>query len=172
MELKIVKFFNNLGGKRVSDVTDFASRIPVLAIFWSVVAVLILILDKNQGGVIFLALAIATFLHFFISEGVLKHLLPVFLPRRIRPYLAHPEMIIPNGTLHQSPSFPSSHMSITLGILMVLFYFYPVIWPVALLYIIFMAYARLHNGMHYLSDIIGGIILGILYGILSIYLVK
>jgi len=172
MELKIVKFFNNLGGKRVSDVTDFASRIPVLAIFWSVVAMLILILDKNQGRIIFLALAIATTLHFLISEGIFKYLLPIFLPKRTRPYLAHPGIITPNGTLHQSPSFPSSHMSITVGILTVLYYFYPVIWPVALLFAIFMAFARLRNGMHYPSDILGGIVLGILYGILSIYLVR
>lgn len=172
MELKIVKFFNNLGGKRVSDITDFASRIPVLAVFWSITSLLILFFDKNNGKTIFLALTIVTILHFFISEGIFKYLLPVFLPKRIRPYLAHPGIINPNGTLHQSPSFPSSHMSITLGILTVLFYFYPVIWPAALLFAIFMAFARLRNGMHYPSDIIGGIILGILYGILSIYLVR
>jgi undecaprenyl-diphosphatase len=172
MELKIVKFFNRLGGKRVSDMADFASRIVTLSIFWSLIFLFILLFDRNLGVNIFLTLLLATALHFAVSEGFFKYLMPVVLPRRIRPYLAHPDAITPNGTLHKSSSFPSSHMSITLGILTVLVYFYPIIWPLALLYAIFMAYTRLHNGMHYPSDVLGGTILGILYGIAAIYLVR
>jgi undecaprenyl-diphosphatase len=172
MELKIVKFFNKLGGKRVSDAADFASRITVLAIFWSIISLVILFFDRNFGIRIFLTLVVVTALHFAISEGFFKYLVPVFSSRRTRPYLAHPDAITPNGTLHKSSSFPSSHMSITLGILTVLFYFYPLIWLLALLYAIFMAYTRLHNGMHYPSDVLGGTILGILYGIAAIYLVR
>jgi membrane-associated phospholipid phosphatase len=35
-----------------------------------------------------------------------------------------------------------------------------------------MAYARMHNGMHYPSDIIAGAALGTFYGLVGIYYAK
>ncbi len=35
-----------------------------------------------------------------------------------------------------------------------------------------MALSRLHNGMHYPTDILGGIVLGLIYGVIAIILSK
>jgi len=172
MELKIVKFFNTLGGRWISSSANFVSRIRFLVILWASMAVAFLFFDKVNGRTIFIALTISSILHFVISEGVLKFLFPRFFFKRLRPYQAHPETITPRGSKHQDSSFPSSHMATTLAVLTVVVVFYPISWPIALMFIIFMAYARMHNGMHYPSDIIAGTILGILYGLAAVYLVR
>jgi membrane-associated phospholipid phosphatase len=172
MELKIVEFLNKFENPAVSAAAAFVGRIRVLVLLWSVIAVGILFLDKTNGQIIFLALAIASVLHFLISEGIFKMLLPKYFKTRVRPYLAHPEIIRSRGSRHKDSSFPSSHMSTTLAMLTVLVFFYPVVWPLALIFALFMAYARMHNGMHYPSDILAGTAFGMIYGVIAIYLVR
>lgn len=172
MELRIVKFFNNLGGKWISVSAAFVSRIRVLVALWATLAVAILFLDKTNGKIIFVAIAIASILHFAISEGFFKFLFPKIFFKRLRPYQAHPQFITPRGSKHQDSSFPSSHMSTTLAVLTVVVIFYPIALIPGVLFSVFMAYARMHNGMHYPSDIIAGTILGILYGLAAVYLVR
>jgi len=168
-ELQIVKFFNQLWrGTMIDNVTDFVSRILYLAVFWTLAAVMIFFFAEN-GKIIAVAMTIAAGLHFLVSEGLFKHLLFKYL-KRTRPYMAYPNEVFPIGRKHSDSSFPSSHTSANLSVLTVLVYFYPSIWPIALLFMILTAFARLHNGMHYLSDIMAGAALGILYGIAGIYL--
>ena len=172
MEIKVVKFFNTLGGRWFSAAAAFVSRIRFLAGLWLAVAVAILFFDKTNGKIIFVAIAIASLLHFTISEGLMKFLFPKIFFKRLRPYQAHPLLITPRGSRHQDSSFPSSHMSTTLAVLTVVVCFYPIIWLPALLFSMFMAYARMHNGMHYPSDIVAGTALGISYGLVAVYLVR
>ncbi len=168
MELNIVKFFNRLGrGTVLDELTDFVSRIFYLSAFWTVFTIAIFFFAEN-GRIIATALTIAAGLHFLISEGLLKYLLVKYL-KKIRPYVTHPNEVFPIGRKHNDSSFPSSHMSAILSILTVLIYFYPGTWLVLLLLVLFMAFARLHNGMHYPSDVIAGSILGILYGAAGVY---
>lgn len=167
MELKIVKFFNRLGrGTFVDALTDFVSRIMYLAIFWTLFTLAIFFLAKN-GKVIAIAMTIAAGLHFLISEGVFKYLLSRY-SKKTRPYIAYPQEIFPIGREHSDSSFPSSHVSATVAVLTVLSYFYPVAWPVIILFGLLIAFARLHNGMHYPSDVLAGAVLGVTYGIIGI----
>lgn len=39
-------------------------------------------------------------------------------------------------------------------------------------FLFFMAFARIHNGMHYPSDVVAGAVLGILYGLAGIRIVN
>ena len=170
MELKIVKFLNRLGrGTLIDAVTDFVSRILYLAVFWTLATVMIFFFAEN-GRVIAVTMAVAAALHFLISEGLFKYLLVKYF-KKIRPYVAHPGEIVPVGRKHNDSSFPSSHMSANLAVLTVLVYFYPAIWPVALAFVILMAFARLHNGMHYLSDVVAGTLFGLVYGMVAIHIV-
>ncbi len=171
MELKIVKFFNRLWkGTFVDEVTDFVSRILYLAAFWMVVTIGIFFFAPN-GRVVAIAMTIAAALHFLISEGLIKHLFVKYF-HKTRPYMAHPEEITPIGRKHSDSSFPSSHMAANLSVLTVILIFYPSLWPIVLIFTLLLAYARLHNGMHYLSDVAAGTILGIFYGIAGTYLTK
>jgi undecaprenyl-diphosphatase len=111
----------------------------------------------------------ASVFHFAITEGIFKILLPKFFKGRRRPYIDYPQEIKAIGREHRDSSFPSSHMSATLAMLTVLVYFFPASWPLAVIATIFMAYARMHHGMHYPSDIMAGIVLGIGYGAGGVY---
>lgn len=170
MEYQIVLFLNHLGqGTFLDQITAFISLIPFLIVLWAILAFLSLFLDKENGKWVFIAVLIALALHFLISEGLLKHAILTFFPARIRPWIAHGD-IIAIGKAFTDSSFPSSHMASSLGVLTVFTYFYRKVWPLALIFVLLMAFARMHNGMHYPSDVIAGTILGIGYGLLAIWI--
>lgn len=169
MELKIVKFFNRLGrGTAIDLLTRFVSNRVFLGVAWAAIAIAIFFLDLQNGIKIFIAMTVAICIHFVLTAGLLKHLLRRY-NKKIRPYVIHTQEIIPLGRHESDSSFPSSHMSANVSLIAVVVYFYPVIWPVVIVWTLFMAFARLHNGMHYPNDIIAGAILGILYGTVGIY---
>ena len=62
-------------------------------------------------------------------------------------------------------------MASTVGMLFVSVAFYPSLLLPAILFALVMSFARLHNGMHYPSDVIAGIILGFVYGYIAMYLI-
>lgn len=168
MELKIVKFFND-SMNFLNYFTRLISWIPFLVVLWTVLTLLAFFSNKTSGENIFVAIVLAVIFHFLISEGIIKELLSGKL-FRVRPYIAYPEKIIPIGENFTDSSLPSSHMSSTLAVLTVLIFFYPQFWLSALAFVLFMAFARIHNGMHYPTDILIGTVLGIVYGLAGIYL--
>jgi len=171
MELEIVKFFNQLGLGWIDRLTIFISSNTILGILGIIITGYFLIYDKKNGRQIAAAAGIAMGLHFLISEIFLKHILPDFGLFRWRPYLAHPGQIIGLGKLNTDSSFPSSHMAYALSLLTVYIYYYRKYWLIALGFALFMAFARIHNGLHYPSDVLAGAILGALYGLAGIYFV-
>jgi len=111
-------------------------------------------------------------LHFGITEGIIKHLLLSVIPKRKRPYVAYPETIKPVGKKFSDSSFPSSHMATTVAMFFVIVAFYPSLFVPAIIMTVLMAFSRLHNGMHYPSDILVGILLGLSYGYLSFEILR
>jgi len=69
-------------------------------------------------------------------------------------------------------SFPSNHMSSIVTVLGVMIFYYRRYWKCAVLFVILMAFSRMHNGMHYPSDVIAGTIFGLIYSQLAVYLVE
>ncbi len=171
MEIEIVRFINRLGLDKVDFLTNFISWIPFIIALWAALACLALWKDKKQGRTVFAAVIIALILHFIISEGLFKHLLINYMPMRVRPYMAYPDLIKPIGKMFIDSSFPSSHMASTLAVLTVLVFFYRKTWPYALVFIVLMAFSRIHNGMHYPTDVLVGSILGAIYGVVAIQIV-
>lgn len=172
MEYQIVLYFNQLGqGTFVDRITAFISLIPFLIILWAILAFLALFLEKEKGKWVFLAVILALALHFLISEAILKHAILSFFQMRTRPWIAHPD-ILAIGKQFTDSSFPSSHMASALAVLTVFTLFYKKVWPWALIFVLLMAFARMHNGMHYPSDVLAGTVLGISYGLLSYWIVK
>jgi len=174
MDLEIANYLNSIwAGTFVDSFTRFISSYLFLWILWSVLTLLVYFLDKkNHGEKVLLAVIIAVIFHFLISDLFFKNLLGSFFELRIRPYLAYPDLITLIGRPHLDASFPSSHMTSTVAILSVYTYFYKKVWPFALLFVIAMGFARIHNGLHYPTDVLGGTILGIAYGLTAVYLSK
>jgi len=170
MEFKIVKFFNRLGSGWISKITDYTCRLSPFIIFWIILVSLFLIFDEMFGERIFFGFFIALLLQTIITEGLLKGKLVKIWRIRERPYLRHSE-IKPIGEKRVDSAFPSSHLAISVLFFTILLSYYIYLWPLAVILVAFIAYARIHNGMHYLSDILAGIILGSIYGWAGVFII-
>lgn len=91
-----------------------------------------------------------------VVSNILKHSI-----NRPRPFITHP--IIEKISAGGSPSFPSGHTSDAFAIATAVSIVYPkwyIIIP-AYAWAITVAYSRMFLGVHYLSDVIAGITLGV-----------
>jgi membrane-associated phospholipid phosphatase len=79
---------------------------------------------------------------------------------RDRPYLTYPDII--NKSIEGSPSFPSGHTSTAFATATSLSLAFPKWYVIAPSYLWAgtVAYSRLHLGMHYPGDVLGGMITG------------
>lgn len=173
MELQIVEFFNQLGqGTIVDTLSYYFSWVLFLIFFWLILGLIAFIFDRKNGKWIFLGTIIVAIIYFVINDLMIKQTLASIFFRE-RPYLVHPE-IISSGEMLIDSSFPSGHMSVVVAILSIYIYFYrkPWVWVLAGVFVLLTAFSRMHNGMHYPSDILVGTALGIGYGLLGIYIVK
>jgi len=173
MDFSIARFFNHLGQGTIVDnlsviISFNGGYFPVLILL----GFLALFRDKISGKKVFATMVIALVLHFAISEVFFKEIIPHYFGLKERPYLAHPQEIVPLGKLNVSQTFPSNHMSSIVTVLGVLIYYYRRYWKWAVIFVILMAFSRMHNGMHYPSDVIGGTILGLIYSQLAVYWVN
>lgn len=169
MELSIVIFLNHLTLPSLDVLTTTISNEILLGVICFLCVVCVYFCDVAQRRIVITSVVLALLLHFFITEFLIKDTFSDFL-FRARPYTINP-LIHQIGTLYVDSSFPSSHMASTLSVITVYFLFYRKYWPYMLTFILLMAFARIHNGMHYPTDVIAGTLLGICYGTVAMYLV-
>ena len=170
MDFEIARFCNELGRGTIDGFTGLICEIWLLIVLWSVLVAAATIVDRRKGRHLFVAVLFALVLHFAISEGVLKHGLLQLVQLRVRPYLAHPAEIVPIGKRFVDSSFPSSHAASTAAVLTVFARFYRWSWPLGLAFVLLMAFSRMHDGMHYPTDVLAGSLLGLGYGLLAVHL--
>lgn len=135
---------------------------------------LMLSFEKWKGGLfIFMAVLISLL---FLRKKKIKSLLPIvitsgitltivyglkFLISRVRPI----DTLNINNSLHiLGSSFPSSHSAMIFMIAPFIWKEYPKLKYIWLIYAIFIAFTRIWFGVHYLSDVIAGILIGLLAG--------
>jgi undecaprenyl-diphosphatase len=169
-EKKIVVMFNRHSSRELDAASAIISSILFLAFVWIAVALAAISRSPLTGIFLVAGLAIVFMLHFTITEGIIKWGGKNFKLRRTRPYKAYPDEVRPIGRKFADSSFPSSHMASMVGGFVVMVSFYKALLPWALVATVLMAWSRLRNGMHYPSDILVGIILGLGYGFASMYI--
>lgn len=83
-----------------------------------------------------------------------------YIVQRDRPYITYPE--INNLSLEGSPSFPSSHTSMSFGLATSVSLAYPKWYVIAPAYLWAgsVGYSRMHLGVHYPSDVLAGAVIG------------
>ncbi len=174
MEFEIVKFFNHLwAGTFVDQVTFVISKRSFLLILFFLILAAIYIFEKKDRKKIIAGLILSVIFYYIFSEFLFKYFITNFIPGRIRPYIAHPGEIFPIGSnMSNDSSFPSSHMVGAVAFFWSLIYHYRKLIIPGTIFVFIVAFARLHNGMHYPSDIIAGVIIGIFCGSLALFTIN
>ena len=153
IDIVIVEGLQRIQVPVVNQIMMFFSAIGNAGIVWIILALILVMRRKtrNYGIIILIALLITAIL----GEGVLKNII-----KRNRPFvtLSNLKLLI---TPPASYSFPSGHTASSFAVFGV-FYFLNMRYKwVVFLTAFLIAFSRMYLGVHYFSDIIGGVILGL-----------
>ncbi len=141
-------------------VMAFFSYIGNAGGIWIITALIMMCYRKTRAtGVMLLC---ALLVGVLIGEVGLKHLI-----ERERPFVLNPD-IIPNIKPPSGYSFPSGHSCSSFAAATVLFMHNKKIGIPAYAVAFLIVFSRLYNYVHFPSDVLGGIILGITIGIITV----
>ena len=143
----------------------FITSLGNAGIIWIVLAVVLLILPKTRKTGIIVAAAL-------LMDLVLCNLILKNLVARVRPYDVNTAIAI----LIKKPldfSFPSGHTAASFAAMTALFLAkMKKAWIAALVLAVLIAFSRLYFYVHYPTDVLGGIVVGILSGIIGYTIVE
>ncbi|MCX6824386.1 MAG: phosphatase PAP2 family protein [candidate division SR1 bacterium] len=173
MDFQIANFINHFGqGSRRDVFSQYISRNRTMIIIRTLVIILAVIFKRKYRKFVVFSFVLARTLFYGVSEIGFKTLLVQETGIKLRPYVTYSGTIQAIGKQYSDSSFPSSHMVLTVAMITVLIILFPAVRPYAILYVLLMAWSRMHNGMHYPSDIIAGTFFGILCGWIAVVLSK
>lgn len=163
--LKFFKIIDNKGLKYISEKCKnriFDKIMPIitmmgnLGIIWLIISVLMLL--KVEDRIIGISVILALILTTIIGEGIIKHIV-----KRNRPFQNYEDELLINKPI--TYSFPSGHTASSFAALAVFLQMNGklglIMSPVATL----IAFSRIYLKVHYPTDVIFGIILGIACGV-------
>ncbi|MBE7075401.1 MAG: phosphatase PAP2 family protein [Clostridiales bacterium] len=178
MEQKIILWLQSLSNEFLDvffqGVSYIASWIGAICVF-----LVILIFVNKKYGVIFGSGFLATIGINFLLKVIIK---------RPRPYIANPQIINKLTTIGHS--FPSGHSVSAIFIVLAVLYLLHILnkhgkfnlfnkkwfkiltYLIAILFILLTAISRMYLGQHYISDIIGGLIVGTFGFMVSAFVYK
>lgn len=170
-EYPFIQIVQNLDGTFLDRCFMLISNISlILAGFWLVISYMIWKRHKLWKPLLFALMAWGS-ISYMINEWFFKTLLVYFGIFRPRPWTIHPD-ILAIGRHFTDSSFPSSHMAFTTLMVMIVTYFDKRFLKYGVIIIVLMGYSRIHNGMHYPTDVLVGTLMGIIYGLLGLFLMK
>ncbi|HBY72869.1 MAG TPA: phosphatase PAP2 family protein [Lachnospiraceae bacterium] len=158
---------NNWKTPALDHVMVFLTSLGNAGVLWiCIAAILIFSKHRQKSGVILLS---AIFAAMFLGDDILKPLIG-----RIRPCDKFPEVELLLGSIGSihSPSFPSGHAMVGFASATVLFYYDRRFGIIAYLTASLIAFSRLYLFVHYPSDLLGGLILGVFTALLTIFLLN
>lgn len=165
MELQILDVLQTIHNPVLDTIMCAITRLGDAGIIWILLCIVLLILPKTRkSGVVLMA---ALLVDLVVCNVILKPLV-----HRIRPFDVKTgiELLVKRPTDY---SFPSGHTAASVASVMALYLAgEKKIWVPALILAVLIAFSRLYLYVHYPTDVLGGMIIGIAAGAIGYWLVK
>lgn len=165
IELKILDWFQTLHTPVLDKIMTSITKLGDAGIFWIILTLLFLIIPKmRKTGII---MAAALIMDLLICNVAVKNLVA-----RTRPYDVNTGIQLLVAKLHDY-SFPSGHTAASFASVTALYFAgEKKLWKPALVLACLIAVSRLYLYVHYPTDVLGGMVFGILAGYVGYRLVK
>lgn len=160
IELSILDWIQTLHTPFLDKIMAFITRLGDAGIIWIVLSIVLLLIPKTRksGAVMVAALVVDVLL----CNIVLKNLVA-----RTRPYDVNTGVHLLVAKLHDY-SFPSGHTAASFASVTALYLAgEKKLWKFALVLACLIAISRLYLYVHYLTDVLGGILFGVISGYLG-----
>lgn len=165
MELQILDALQTMHNPVLDTLMSAITRLGDAGIIWILLCVVLLILPRTRkSGAILMA---ALLVDLVVCNGILKPLV-----HRIRPFDVKTgiELLVKQPTDY---SFPSGHTAASFASVMALYLAGEKnLWIPALVLAVLIAFSRLYLYVHYPTDVLGGVVVGLAAGALGYWLVK
>ncbi|MGL5380307.1 phosphatase PAP2 family protein [Clostridium sp.] len=150
--------------KALDNIMKLVSTLGNAGAIWIFIGIVLLFSKRYRG--VGITLLLALLITSILGEGIIKNII-----QRVRPFVSNPDIKLiieaPN-----SYSFPSGHTASSFAAANVLAKYFKDKKYLFYGFAALMAFSRLYLFVHYPSDIIGGIILGLIGGRIAIYIYK
>ena len=165
IELKILDWFQTLHIPVLDKFMTSVTKLGNAGIFWIILTVLFLLIPKmRKTGVV---MAAALIIDLLLCNVLLKNLVA-----RTRPYDVNTGIQLLVAKLRDY-SFPSGHTAASFASATALYFAgEKKLWKPALVLACLIAVSRLYLYVHYPTDVLGGVVIGIIAGYLGYRLVK
>ena len=165
MELQILDVLQTIHNPVLDTIMCAITRFGDAGIIWILLCVVLLILPRTRkSGAILMA---ALLVDLVVCNGILKPLV-----HRIRPFDVKTgiELLVKQPTDY---SFPSGHTAASFTSVMALYLAgEKKLWKPVLVLAVLIAFSRLYLYVHYPTDVLGGVVVGLAAGALGYWLVK
>lgn len=165
MEIQLLDFIHQYMANPFFDmIFVFCTDISEHGEIWIVSAIVMLFFKRYRTTGILLFVVLVT--AFLGSEVILKNVIC-----RSRPFCVNTDigLIIPSPTGY---SFPSSHSAVSFAAATVIFYYHKKIGILAFILAALIAFSRLYLYVHYVTDVLGGICIGLFCAFITIFVYK
>lgn len=163
MEFKFLDFLQTLHFPVMDKMMCFVSKIGNVGMIWILLAVVLFLFPKTRKSALILITALVV--DVILCNGILKNLIG-----RIRPCDVNTAvmLLIPRPS---DFSFPSGHTAASFAaVTSLLLAREKMLWKPALLLAVLIAFSRMYLYVHYPTDILGGILVGVLSGWLGYFI--
>lgn len=161
IEIHILNALQNIRTPFLDSIMTFITTLGNAGIIWIIVGILLLFKNNKKYKMIGFTLLLSLIISSVIGLVIMKPII-----RRPRPFEAFgfKDLLIdkPLGF-----SFPSGHTSSSFASATSIYLFDKKLGLFAFLFSALIAFSRMYHYVHYPTDIIGGIILGLLSGVIS-----
>lgn len=164
VEIKILDWIQNFRTPIGDVVMKFISALGNVGIIWILLAIILLLNPKRRksGVIVALALCLNAILCNLILKNLFCRIRPCDVNTAIQLLIARPNDF----------SFPSGHTAASFASVSALYLAGEKrLWKSALLLAVLIAFSRMYLYVHYPTDILGGIVIGIISGYIGDWLV-